>query len=70
MFFPGGGWRMLPIPRAKDASESAGWPVLVHCWDLRRRYLLGLGSGCRVSAGGRRVLAIFGSAFFLARDRF
>jgi hypothetical protein len=55
---------MLPIPPAKDASESAGLPVLVHCWDLRRRYLLGLGSGCRVSAGGRRVLAMFGSAFF------
>ena len=54
---------MLPIPPAKDASESAGLLVRVHCWDLRPRYLLGLGSGCRVSVGGRLVLAIFGSAF-------
>ena len=67
MFFPGGGWRMLPIPPAKDASESAGLPVPVHCWDLRPRCLLGLGSGCRVLVGGRLVLAIFGSAFFLGR---
>ena len=54
---------MLPIPPAKDASESAGSPVRVHCWDLRPRFLLGLGNGCRVSGGGRLVLAIFGSAF-------